>query len=481
MKKVVYLGFVLEFFALMLFYGYAYPIVPFWGDDFQYMNTYPTLTLSLASDGWIPSRLLPQYIQTSIAHLAAYVIMPLTNLDFLDSIASASALVLSSTFVGFHILLYLCAFILTTHKIKSLLLSSIFMLGCVTLAKSQMMPLLLPADLMAEGMGYLLTMVCFYTLPYLINLGLVVGIFILVLQGKDSLSTQITIRGGAILIIVYLAIFSMESASIILASYAGCILTYRTLLSYKYHKKLLMVFKTYTLFDLCLVLIVILWAVALWKMMHSGRAMYCADFAIIRGITYFHTTLNNIRSGFIQLFGITCILSLLGIYLVKDSRHRLLLITLNLWIICLVIFYILTTSKCGAKWYLMSGLLMAMLVYMVISLSIVATKYKISYIFVSLLFFIACFQTLQPYQERPRKAYNDFKTYSQSWIEQAQQAQQNGQTHVDIYVPDHFGHHRWNNWFAPHFPKTLQTYGILQTNLIVTFKPLSSQSSLSKE
>ena len=124
---------------------------------------------------------------------------------------------------------------------------------------------------------------------------------------------------------------------------------------------------------------------------------------------------------------------------------------------------------------------MAMLVYMVISLSIVATKYKISYIFVSLLFFISCFQTLQPYQEIPRKAYNDFKTYSQSWIEQAQPASQNGQTHVDIYVPDHFGQHRWNNWFAPHFPKTLQTYGILQTNLIVTFKPLSSQSSLLKE
>ncbi|MFC3867069.1 hypothetical protein [Helicobacter equorum] len=205
MRQVIYLGFVLEFFALMLFYGYAYPIVPFWGDDFQYINIYPTLTLSLTSGEWIPSRLLPQYIQASIAHLAVYMVMPLTNLDFLDSIASVSAFVLSSAFVGFHILLYLCVFILTTHKIKSLLLSSIFILGCVTLAKSHMMPLLLPADLMAEGMGYLLTMVCFYTLPYLINLSLVVGIFILILRGKDLSSTQITIRGGGN---TYYSIFS---------------------------------------------------------------------------------------------------------------------------------------------------------------------------------------------------------------------------------------------------------------------------------
>ena len=194
MKKLVILGFVLEFCALMLFYGYAYPIVPFWGDDFQHMSLYPTLSFS--ANSWIPSRLLPQYLQTNIANLGAYVIAPLTHLDFLDSIALACALVLSSAFVILHILLYLCASHLTGHTLRTLLLSSIFILGCVALAKPQMMPLLLPADLNAQGMGYLLTMVCFYTLPYLINLGFVVAIITLLISKSSHYPLRMYWGGG---------------------------------------------------------------------------------------------------------------------------------------------------------------------------------------------------------------------------------------------------------------------------------------------
>ena len=115
---------------------------------------------------------------------------------------------------------------------------------------------------------------------------------------------------------------------------------------------------------------------------------------------------------------------------------------------------------------------MAMLAFMVVAISIFVARYRASYTLISLLFFIALFQSLQPYKERPRAAYTYFKSYSQSWIEQMQQAQNEGKTHIEIYVPEHFGHHHWNSWFAPGFSKTLQTYGLLEQDIRVTFKPI---------
>ena len=193
MKKAVCIAFVLEFCALMLFYGYAYPIIPFWGDDFQLISEYPKLPVS---GGWIPARLLPLYIQTNIATFAAYMIMPITHLDFLDSIALMCAIVLSSAFVGFHWLFYTLSHIMLAKRSQALLISSVFIVGCAIIAKVKMMPLLLPADLNAQGMGYLLTMVCFYTLPYLVNLGFVLGLIILILKNSNLDSTNKYILNG---------------------------------------------------------------------------------------------------------------------------------------------------------------------------------------------------------------------------------------------------------------------------------------------
>lgn len=267
----------------------------------------------------------------------------------------------------------------------------------------------------------------------------------------------------------------MESASVLLASFAGCVLLTRTFATYREHKSFIAVLKTRTFFDLCLLVIIILWAIALWQMIHSGRAQYCASFDLTRGIAYLDTTLKGIRGGFLWLFGAAYILSLLGAFFIKSPQHRLALFALILWIPCLVVFYTLTTSKCGATWYLMSGLFMAMLVFMVVAMSILVARYRASYALISLFFFIALFQSLQPYNERPRLSYAYFKSHSQSWIEQMQQAQMEGKTHIEIYVPEHFGHHHWNGWFAPSFPRTLRTFGLLEKDIKVTFKPISQK------
>lgn len=472
MKKAVCIAFVLEFCALMLFYGYAYPIIPFWGDDFQLISEYPKLPVS---GGWIPARLLPLYIQTNIATFAAYMIMPITHLDFLDSIALMCAIVLSSAFVGFHWLFYTLSHIMLAKRSQALLISSVFIVGCAIIAKVKMMPLLLPADLNAQGMGYLLTMVCFYTLPYLVNLGFVLGLIILILKNSnlDSTNKYILNGGGAILVCSYLAIFSMESASVLSASFAGCMLLYRIIANLKETKSFIAVLKRFNAYDYFLILVIVLWAIALSYMLHSGRANYCADFDLKRGLDYMITTIKSLRKGFIVIFVLIFIGSLLGIIFGKNNPYRFLLITLDMWFLCLVIFYTLTVSKCGATWYLMSGLLMAMLVILVVHISIFIAIYKSGYFIFSLVFFISILQSLQPYNERPRNSYMYFKSYSQSWIDQVQKAQKEGKKEIDIFVPEEFGHYHWNDWFAPSFPRSLKIYGLITEDIKVTFKPKS--------
>ena len=95
MKKVrIYFGAV--FVLFMLFFGCAYPIVPFWGDDWQIMSAYGSLKPIASS--WIPARLLPPIIQTAMGIVSAYIVMPLSGLDFVDSITLTSAVTLSSVF-----------------------------------------------------------------------------------------------------------------------------------------------------------------------------------------------------------------------------------------------------------------------------------------------------------------------------------------------------------------------------------------------
>ena len=250
-------------------------------------------------------------------------------------------------------------------------------------------------------------------------------------------------------------------------------LLYRIIANLKETKSFIAVLKRFNAYDYFLILVIVLWAIALSYMLHSGRANYCADFDLKRGLDYMITTIKSLRKGFIVIFVLIFIGSLLGIIFGKNNPYRFLLITLDMWFLCLVIFYTLTVSKCGATWYLMSGLLMAMLVILVVHISIFIAIYKSGYFIFSLVFFISILQSLQPYNERPRNSYIYFKSYSQSWIDQVQKAQKEGKKEIDIFVPEEFGHHHWNDWFAPSFPRSLKIYGLITEDIKVTFKPKS--------
>lgn len=178
MREKIIIGgyFAIAFIVLMLFFGYMYPIVPFWGDDWQFLSNYGSLKVYPHS--WIPARLLPPILHTSIGIFAAYIIAPLSGLDFIDSISIACAIYASFALLILLFLVYKLSFYIIKSKASALLISSFFLLGAFAMMKPHFMPPILSADLNAEGMGYLLTILCFYILPNLLNIGLIVCILI---------------------------------------------------------------------------------------------------------------------------------------------------------------------------------------------------------------------------------------------------------------------------------------------------------------
>ena len=171
----------------------------------------------------------------------------------------------------------------------------------------------------------------------------------------DSATRTLTIGAGGVAL--YLSQFSMTSSALILSSYCGISLLFATLARIKQHKSLspLALIKSLDFYALCLALCVGLFLIAVWYGLNGGRGSYCSGYDFGFGISYAIKHLKSFRAGFWVLFIVLalCVLAL-------AFRHRELrgIIAAHiLWLAILVIGYIGIVSSCGAKYYLMSGLL----------------------------------------------------------------------------------------------------------------------------
>ncbi|WP_300451088.1 hypothetical protein [uncultured Helicobacter sp.] len=160
-------------------------------------------------------------------------------------------------------------------------------------------------------------------------------------------------NGGGV-VILYLAQFSIISASLILASFCGISLfveyCYFIAKDTKHFYRLFSFLKTLGLYGLICLVCLLMWCVAAYYDIHSGRAEYCGAFNLSFGISYMYNSLKLLRTGFLTLFILAGIGILIKAY--KDSSLRPFI---------LMCVYILLVSKCGAKFHLISGLFLSML------------------------------------------------------------------------------------------------------------------------
>ncbi|WP_210670601.1 hypothetical protein, partial [Helicobacter canis] len=473
------------FFALfgvfLLFFGYAYPTLPFWGDDWQYLSIYGTM--KPGDNGWIPDRILPLLAHAGLGVLCAYVFMPLSGLDFIDAMVYTCAFVLSASTLALCYLLYRLSLLITRHQILALFSTSSFVIIGFCASKASYMPLFLPADLQAEGLGYTLTLTAFYIIPNLLNLALLTLLmryqFAQILCPSKQYAhacksfdptTHALIGIGALAL--YLSQFSMTSSALILSSYCGISLLFATLAKIKQHKSLspLALIKSLDFYALCLALCVGLFLIAVWYGLNGGRGSYCSGYDFGFGISYAIKHLKSFRAGFWVLFIVLalCVLAL-------AFRHRELrgIIAAHiLWLAILMIGYIGIVSSCGAKHYLMSGLLLSVALTACVWLSLLL---RFMPRLIAPAVFVVGFGFLHPFQgydERPRDAYLQYRSYAKSWVAQVIVTESSGLDSVTIFVPKEFPHWQWEGWFFPWFAHTLRQFGIIGREIKVEFKPI---------
>ncbi|STQ86802.1 hypothetical protein LS73_008740 [Helicobacter muridarum] len=471
MKKV-WIYFSAVFALFMLFFSYAYPIVPFWGDDWQMISAYGSLR---PANSWIPARVLPPFIQTAMGVVSAYVVMPLSGLDFVDAITLTSAITLSIVFTALSYVIYRLMLTITQNLSLALFITSVFIMGGFCATRAQVMPLFLPADVQAEGMGYIFTLISFYIIPNVLNLSLLCGLFCYqytYLCKRKFYTKEMWLLAGVGAIILYLAQFSITSASLILSSYCGASLFVELYYFFKFHKNKISfsayIRDNYTYFY-GLLFCVTLWCIAAICDINSGRAQACGDFNLVFGASYTYSNLKFMRIGFYILFALVFIGIVIKAY--KDKTLRKFISIQILWLICLISAYTLIVSKCGAKYYLMSGLLICILWVMCVWIAIIFKDSKKLLSILGFMAFLAFLHPFEPYKERPREAYLFYKEYAKSWVETAQRASQNGLDSVTIKVPRDFEHWKWNGWFFDGFARTLKNYGIIQKPIKVKFEP----------
>ena len=473
--------FTLLFGIFLLFFGYGYPTLPFWGDDWQYLSIYGTM--KPGDNGWIPDRILPLLAHAGLGVLCAYVFMPLSGLDFIDAMVYTCAFVLSASTLALCYLLYRLSLLITRHQILALFSTSSFVIIGFCASKASYMPLFLPADLQAEGLGYTLTLTAFYIIPNLLNLALLTLLmryqFAQILcpskqQAHACKSVDPTIYAliGIGALALYLSQFSMTSSALILSSYCGVSLLFATLARIKQHKSLspLALMKSFGFYELVLALCVGLFLVAVWYGLNGGRGSYCGGYDFGFGISYAIKHLKSFRAGFWVLFIVLalCVLAL-------AFRHRELrgiIVAQILWLAILAIGYVGIVSSCGAKHYLMSGLLLSVAITACVWLSVLLR-------FVPRLIapavFVVGFGFLHPFQgydERPRDAYLQHRAYAKAWVAQMREAESSGLESVSIFVPKEFPHWQWEGWFFPWFAHTLRQFGVIRREIKVEFKPI---------
>ena len=480
-KLYTFVFFFALFGVLLLFFGYGYPTLPFWGDDWQYLSIYGTM--KPGDNGWIPDRILPLLAHAGLGVLCAYVFMPLSGLDFIDAMVYTCAFVLSASTLALCYLLYRLSLLITRHQILALFSTSSFVIIGFCASKASYMPLFLPADLQAEGLGYTLTLTAFYIIPNLLNLALLTLLmryqFAQILRPSEQVlpksfdsTTRALIIGGGGGVTLYLAQFSMTSSALILSSYCGISLLFATLARIKQHKSLspLALIKSLDFYALCLALCVGLFLIAVWYGLNGGRGSYCSGYDFSFGISYAIKHLKSFRAGFWVLFIVLalCVLAL-------AFRHRELrgvIVAQILWLAILTLGYTGIVSSCGAKHYLMSGLLLSVALTACVWLSLLL---RFMPRLIAPAVFVVGFGFLHPFQgydERPRDAYLQHRSYAKAWVAQVIEAESSGLESVRIFVPKEFPHWQWEGWFFPWFAHTLRQFGIIGREIKVEFKPI---------
>lgn len=212
MKKYIlenkYIHYILIFIVFFVFFAYIHPLIPFDTDDWLYNGTYrpPFPKLGL----WNPTKVLPEFLEPTIAFGASYFIYPLLGDYFLSlTIANAFiiALLITIYFFSIHLLLKQKYNLSEGCALCSTILFIIihFSVLCVHSTNN-------------DYIFYSRDVTCYY--HYTIS-NLFCAILVLWLIRNDIHKIKNSLIWGLLILSTYLALCSNLYSSVILVSYVG--------------------------------------------------------------------------------------------------------------------------------------------------------------------------------------------------------------------------------------------------------------------
>lgn len=477
LELVWYIG---VFVFIFVWFSQIHPLVIFDVDDWTYISGVRRAVPVWG--GWNPSRVLPEILMPFCSRVAVYVLKPIIG-DFITALTVMNAIV-----AGIFITGYVWSF---SNLIKrAFSLSS----GCTIFASALFLTfhflVFRSQEVNNSYLFYCHDVTCYYNylFPSLLNASLV-----MYLMHNDQFETFIAsgsmVKKGAFILVVYLAIFSHLPASGILAVYAGCkVLTALVEQWKEFH------FVKFVKRELLNLAILAAWLFSAVFELFGGNSKQMDQTSFLQG-------LKETMDGIIQMFSefntsfvsISVIIIVLAAVVwimsgssrkqsIIDNHYFSLMISCVICTIVMLIYLLVLYAKAGA-WYIYRsecrfGVLFYGFLIVLISFGYVMSKYPKVVLAVPLVLCILVFEI-----DTVGKTFleaNPTSTDSaicadinNDLIEQIVNAQQLGQTEMELYVPISDSRDNWplTHYMGDRISVTLYEYGVITQPMNITIVP----------
>jgi len=211
---------ILVFATMLIFFTFISPSVPYDADDWNYLSKFPVTPIPAPPfDTWNPSRIFPEHLMPVAGYFSSFVVYPLTG-DYILSISITTALLLSIFLAVFYLSLYRLFLSLDNNKSACAIIGLFAMALCFALLKRR------TAENLHLFIVYSLNLHYFYTLPNILNSIVVCELMRLHVKGSLSLKS-IPRKAPLLIILLYFCVFSMLFSTLTLLAFAVSVLLFK--------------------------------------------------------------------------------------------------------------------------------------------------------------------------------------------------------------------------------------------------------------
>ncbi len=282
------------FVGFLSFYTVSHPLYIYDTDDWTYIGV-PRQALPAISE-WNPTKVLPETLMPLVAQLGVQFIMPISG-DYIGSMAIAYAICLSAFITVYLYSFYKLFIVIGKLERKSAVILELFLV--------LMQFFVFKSHYLYFFYGINLTVVFNYIIAGLLNATVV----IYWIQKEKIKLSDVPLKRGIFLLIIYLAINSNMLHSIILVSYLGstmlisCLQEVRSGLKAKERHNIVSVFKKFFSNNFFQCGIIIVWLISIYMESQGRRAQYAPgvglrDLPIRMTIGKFIESLFSVNWGF---------------------------------------------------------------------------------------------------------------------------------------------------------------------------------------